>query len=101
MAEVRIYLRDTETGEEAWHVYQMDDARVEDPDDPEGFWWTDGNAACDCERARCLGPPQSAAPMPHLACGDDRIVIIEATVNGHSRLGVARCCKYPLTLRHR
>jgi hypothetical protein len=85
MADVRIHLRDTETDDEAWHVYQMDDARVDDPDDPEGFWWTDGNAACDCERGRCLAVALGR-PDPCIPCGDSRVVITEATVNGQSRL---------------
>jgi hypothetical protein len=84
MADVRIHLRDTETGKEAWHVYQMDDARVDDPDDPEGWWWTDGNAACDCERMRVLAAA-FGKPDPNIACGDTRVVIEDAIVNGQPR----------------
>jgi len=86
MADVRIHLRDTETGEEGWHVYQIDDARGDDPDDPEGFWWTDGNAACDCERARVLAAARGKSD-PHVPCGDARVVILDATVNGVPRAG--------------
>lgn len=85
VVEVRIHLRDTHTNAEAWYVYQMDGVRADDSDDPEGFWWTDGNAACDCERGRCLAVALGQ-PDPHLPCGDDRVVILDATVNGQPRL---------------
>jgi hypothetical protein len=84
MVPVRVHLLDTQTGLEAWYEYQIAIDRAEDPDDNEGFWWTDGNAACDCERGRCLYSALGK-PDPQVPCGDSRIRIIEATVDGKSR----------------
>ena len=84
MVQVRIHLLDTTTGVDAWHIYEMEASRADDPDDPEGWFWTDGNASCDCERARCLYEA-IGAPDPNLPCGDDRIMVIEAIVNGERR----------------
>lgn len=84
MPEVRILLRDTQTGDEGWHVYEMPDERAADFDDPEGFWWTDGNAGCDCERMRCLDLALNRARRD-IPCGSSRVVIVEATVSGVSR----------------
>jgi hypothetical protein len=82
MPLVRVRLRDVVTGDEAWHQYET--AHDRDPDDDEGFWWTDGNAACDCERARCLAAALGR-PDPNVPCGSARIVILEATIDGAPR----------------
>lgn len=82
MPELRILLRDTETGAEAWHVETVSAEQAEDPDNNLGFYWTDGNGACDCERGRCLRAA-IGAPDPHFPCGDTRVVIVEARIDGH------------------
>jgi len=84
MVTVRIHLFDTKTGLAAWHEYKMDSARADDPDDPEAFWWTNGNAGCDCERARILYA-QLGKPDPNVACGNSRVCITDATVDGIRR----------------
>lgn len=84
MADVRVLLRDTETGEEAWHEYAITQERADDPDDNEGFYWTDGNAGCDCERLRCLHAALGR-PDPNIGCGSSRVIIVEATVDGVKR----------------
>ena len=81
MPDVRILLRDIETGDEAWHIYTIESERASDPDDPEGFWWTDGNAACDCERMRCLALALNRE-RKEIPCGSQRVVIVQATVDG-------------------
>lgn len=84
--DVRILLRDTATGEEAWHVETASAEQANDPDDNLGFYWTDGNGGCDCERSRCLHAALGR-PDPNVPCGDSRIIIVEATVDGTSRQG--------------
>ena len=77
MRRVRVLLRDTQTGDEAWHEYDVEDRYA----DSQEFWWTDGNGACDCNRmgdlARALGRED-----PDLECGHDRIVIAQAEIDG-------------------
>ena len=74
---VRIRLRDTATGDEAEHSYDTNLALADDPDDDEGFYWTDGNASCDCERGRVLNMALGR-PDPNIPCGDSRVRIMEA-----------------------
>jgi hypothetical protein len=81
MSELRIVLRDTETGDEAAHIQSVDAERMADPDEPEKFYWKDGNAGCDCERARCLYAALGR-PDPDIPCGDSRVVIVSATLDG-------------------
>lgn len=88
MAEVRIRFRDRETGEEAEHVYETSRSPDDDVDDEEGFYWTDGNGACDCERLRVL-LAALGRPDPRVACGSSRVVIVAATFGGHPRLSWA------------
>jgi len=77
-------LKDTTTGEEATHEYEITPERADDPDDCEGFYWTDGNGACDCNRVQffkgALGDTGDGA-----LCSNGRIVIVEATVDGVTR----------------
>lgn len=86
----RVLLHDKDTGREVWH----ESRRPFDEDFPDeslrcaAFWWTDGNAACDCNRglflARDLGLPEDD-PLGDLPCshhGEGRIVIKAATLNG-------------------
>jgi hypothetical protein len=86
VVEVRIHLRDTQTGDEAWYHFQTEASRAHDIDDPEGWYWTDGNGACDCERMRCLAAALGR-PDPKIPCGDARVVIMDATVDGAPRKG--------------
>ena len=74
---VRIRFRDVLTGEEGEHSYQTDRLLADDPDDAEGFYWTDGNGACDCERGRVLAATHECAD-PNVPCGDSRIRIVGA-----------------------
>lgn len=84
MPVVRIRFRDTETGEEGVHTYDITQERADDVDDDEGFFWTDGNGGCDCERARLIAASHGR-PDPNIGCGSWRVVIEEATVDGKPR----------------
>lgn len=84
MAKIRVTLRDTQTGDEGVYEYDNDtppDPDAESPFDGDEFLWMDGNFACDCNRllfiARALGRPD-----PDVTCGEDRVVIVEATIDG-------------------
>lgn len=81
---VQIHLLDTLTGDRAWHVFTMDRDRAEDPDDPEGWYWTDGSAACDCERMRVLSSVLGRS-NPDIPCGDTRVKIVAALVDKKPR----------------
>lgn len=77
MSELRILLRDTQTGKEAWHSEQADPNNL----DGLNFYWTEGNMACDCNRlltlCRALGEPDQ-----DIECGSSRVRIVEATLYG-------------------
>ena len=82
-ARVRVLLRDTQTGDEAWEESDVEVQYL----DGQQFWWTEGNACCDCNRLtflhRALGKEQDVTddrdPYP---CGDGRVVIVRAEVDG-------------------
>ena len=77
MSEVRVLLRDTVTGEEAWYSYSVDDEYAEGQE----FYWSDGNGGCDCNRGSCLASVLGKAD-PNLPCGESRIALLRAEVNG-------------------
>lgn len=89
MTQVRIQFRDRETGDEAEHVYETDRTPADDVDDDEGFYWTDGNGACDCERLRVLHAALGR-PDPRIDCGSTRVAIVKATFGGIERPWVDR-----------
>lgn len=84
MPLVKIRFRDTQTGDEATYAYETERTAADDVDDDEGFYWTDGNGACDCERLRCLHAALGR-PDPNIDCGSSRVVIVEATIDGTPR----------------
>lgn len=81
MPRVEIRFRDTETADEATHAYDTDRCQFDDVDDDEGFYWTDGNGACDCERMRVLSAALGRSD-PNIACGSSRVTIVSATFDG-------------------
>src|SRR4029453_5041341 len=83
MPELRILLRDLQTGEEGEHVEIVPTARMDDPDEPERWYWTDGNAACGWERLRCLHAAHGR-PDPRIECGSSRVIIVRATFDGRA-----------------
>lgn len=82
MAEVKVLLHDTATGDEGWDVHQVEPQYVETQE----FWWTEGNAACDCNRLmflhRALGKERPDKDGTDYPCGDSRVVIKAATIDG-------------------
>ena len=71
-ADIRIEWRDTKTGQTG----VFEDPRLPvhwDEDDREWnlFWWSDGNAACDCNREASFLGIDSA----ERECGDSRFII--------------------------
>lgn len=80
MAHVVVKLRDTQTGDQGVYEHETE-PDADGTFDGTEFLWTDGNFACDCNRllfiARALGRPD-----PDVTCGDSRVEIIEATIDG-------------------
>ena len=75
---VRIRFLDTITGDVGEYRYDTERLLADDPDDDEGFYWTDGNGACDCERMRILRAVTDGGSDQDAPCGDSRVRIIEA-----------------------
>lgn len=75
MVSCAVTLRDTVTGRVASVKEQFESAVTAE------FWWTDGNGACDCERLRQLWAA-FREPDPNIPCGDDRVEIIAAAIDG-------------------
>ena len=84
MTELRVLIPDTETGDQAWHVEQVEDADAELMD----YLWNDGgNYSCDCNRKlflwRALGREELMDHFPDgMPCGETRFVLKEAWLGG-------------------
>lgn len=78
MRELRVLLKDTETGKQGWYSDQFPD---DYPSDAVDYMWTEGNNACDCNRGDYLAEALDE-PRPNLPCAGSRIVVLEATLDG-------------------
>lgn len=89
MANFRILLRDTQTFQEAWHEYSVQQEYADNQD----FWWFDGNGACDCNRLAFLHEALGIYDEDAVAraeesgndlypCGHNRVALIEAWQDG-------------------
>jgi hypothetical protein len=87
---LRVLIRDTRDGREAWHEERH--AADDDLEHLLRFMWTEGNYSCDCNRslffARALGEPERASTG--YCIGEGRYVVVEATLGGEPfNLGAA------------
>jgi hypothetical protein len=77
---IRIHWKEPATGREG--VYQDGDDCPSVSRDEDGywnlFWWTEGNAGCDCNRAIFFLGLDSEDPDNY--CGSDRFIILKAEV---------------------
>jgi hypothetical protein len=48
--------------------------------DSQEFWWTDGNMACDCNRAEAINR-EYGTELP-VACGDSLVRLLSLMVDG-------------------
>ena len=83
--EVKVFLRDTQTGDEGWYTEEYN-GPGEDALLRAIFMWTDGNWSCDCNRCLFLWE-WSEEPGHDLLCnvGKNRIEIISFVFNGEDK----------------
>lgn len=75
----RVLLRKNETGEERWFDYDQEWGDASD------FLWTDGNYACDCNRADFFARAGGETPTDDSPCGDTRFAAICAELPDGTR----------------
>lgn len=77
MGEVVAVLKNTATGEIREYVSQVEDQYL----DGQQFWWTDGNASCDCNRSMFFAEV-GGEKDPEAECGNERIELKALRING-------------------
>lgn len=84
MADVIAVIRRNADGATCDYRYEVEDQYA----DGQHFWWEDGNASCDCNRALFFGDCTDSCPegepfkgCPIHPCGDEAYTLVSLTVS--------------------